>query len=93
MATFKEALSKVILNLFSLSVHVTLINFVTVINCFLLTCKTEIDQLSHEIIQFIVWNNCVNHGKVISCCWRCFISTVKFLDWINNRLVVLFRAK
>ena len=48
MASFTEALSKVILNLISLSVHVPA-NVVAGINCLSLIFKAEIDQLSHHI--------------------------------------------
>ena len=41
MASFKEALSKVFLNLFLLSVHVAL-NFVTAINCFYSPLKQKV---------------------------------------------------
>ena len=47
-------LSKVMSNLFFLSVYISL-NFITTINCF--TYKIETDQLSHCIFQFIVFNH------------------------------------
>ena len=58
MDNFNEAVSKVILNLFSLSVHVAP-NFVTAINCFFLPLK---QKLSSSLTTFfsllcrtIVW--------------------------------------
>ena len=46
MASFKEALSKVILNLFLFSVHIAP-NFFTAINCF----NTEVTALNKGLIN------------------------------------------
>ena len=65
MNNFNEAVSKVILNLFSLSVHVAP-NFVTAINCFFLPLKQKLSSSLNTFFSLlcrtIVWR--VEKSKV-----------------------------